>query len=125
MPNLKVDCSQWIELGDFISYIRLLDYETWFEKNKLQICWSEICNVIYGIGNPDISGIGVTVGYVLGISPGISLSLAVIVLKQKGMPSRWYHTAKSGLTAFVDSPGTTGQHLLGRYREPQYQAAFT
>jgi hypothetical protein len=103
MSSLKVDCSQWTELDDFSSYIRLLDSRTQFKKDNLEACQSEICTAIYGTGNPDISGIGVAIGYVLEITLSVFLSLAVIVPRQSGKTSQWHRIAKTGLAAFVDS----------------------
>ncbi|OBS22305.1 hypothetical protein FPOA_08641 [Fusarium poae] len=103
MSSPKVDCSQWVELNDFSSYVRLLDSKTQFKKDNLELCQSEICTAVYGTGNPDISGIGVAIGYVLEITLSVFLSLAVIVLKQSGKTSQWHRIVKTGLAAFVDS----------------------
>lgn len=59
MSSLSIDCSQWTKLNDFSEYIQDLDSKTQFNKSLLEYCKSEICNAIYGTGNPDISGIGV------------------------------------------------------------------
>ncbi|EKJ70973.1 hypothetical protein FPSE_08832 [Fusarium pseudograminearum CS3096] len=103
MSSLKVDCSQWMELNDFSSYIRLLGSKTQFKKDSLEVCQSEICTAVYGTGNPDISGIGVAIGYVLEITFSVSLSLAIIALKQSQKTSQWHRIVKTGLVAFVDS----------------------
>ncbi|KAJ4269658.1 hypothetical protein NW762_001326 [Fusarium torreyae] len=103
MSGLETDCSQWAELNDFSKYIQDLESKTQFNRSKLEICRNEICNAIYGTGNPDISGIGVTVGYVLGLALGFFLSLAVILLKRHGKPGQWHQIARSGLEAFFDS----------------------
>ncbi|KAF5538923.1 hypothetical protein FNAPI_10950 [Fusarium napiforme] len=103
MSSPSVDCSQWTELNDFSEYIRDLDSETQFNKSILEPCKSEICNAIYGTGNPDISGIGVAVGYVLEIILSILLSLAVIMFKRSGKKSQRHEVAKAGLEAFADS----------------------
>ncbi|CEI70069.1 hypothetical protein FVEN_g10632 [Fusarium venenatum] len=103
MSSPKVDCSQWMELNDFSSYIRLLASKTQFKKDNLEVCQNEICTAVYGTGNPDISGIGVAIGYVLEITLSVFLSLAVIVLKQSEKTSQWHRIAKTGLAAFVDS----------------------
>ncbi|KAF5715447.1 hypothetical protein FGLOB1_3044 [Fusarium globosum] len=102
MPSLSIDCSQWTELNDFSEYIQDLDSKTQFNKSLLEYCKSEICNAIYGTGNPDISGIGVAVGYVLEIILSIPLSLAVIMSKRRGKNSRGREVAKAGLEAFFD-----------------------
>ncbi|KAF5247404.1 hypothetical protein FAUST_822 [Fusarium austroamericanum] len=103
MPSPKVDCSQWTELNDFSSYIRLLGSKTQFKKDSLEVCQSEICTAVYGTGNPDISGIGVVIGYVLEITFSVSLSLAIVALKQSEKTSQWHCIVKTGLVAFVDS----------------------
>ncbi|KAF5243925.1 hypothetical protein FANTH_7938 [Fusarium anthophilum] len=103
MSSPSIDCSQWTELNDFSKYIQELDSKTQFNKSILESCKSEICNAIYGTGNPDISGIGVAVGYVLEIILSIFLSLAVIMFKRSGKNSQRHQVAKAGLEAFVDS----------------------
>ncbi|KAF5986210.1 hypothetical protein FCOIX_1698 [Fusarium coicis] len=103
MSSPSIDCSQWTELNDFSEYIQDLDSKTRFNKSILESCKSEICNAIYGTGNPDISGIGVAVGYVLEIILSILLSLAVIMFKRSGKNSQRHEVAKAGLEAFVDS----------------------
>ncbi|KAF5588187.1 hypothetical protein FPCIR_7205 [Fusarium pseudocircinatum] len=103
MSSPSIDCSQWTQLNDFSEYIQDLDSKTQFNKSILESCKSEICNAIYGTGNPDISGIGVAVGYVLEIILSILLSLAVIMFKRSGKNSQRHEVAKAGLEAFVDS----------------------
>ncbi|KAG5755321.1 hypothetical protein H9Q70_002080 [Fusarium xylarioides] len=103
MSSPSIDCSQWTELNDFSEYIQDLDSKTQFNKSTLESCKSEICNAIYGTGNPDISGIGVAVGYVLEIILSIFLSFAVIMFKRNGKNSQRHEVAKAGLEAFVDS----------------------
>ncbi|KAF4999038.1 hypothetical protein FGRMN_2728 [Fusarium graminum] len=103
MPDFQTNCSQWRDLDDFSRYIKALHSETKFDRTTLKLCQSEICNASYGTGNPDISGIGVAVGYVLEIALSISLSLAVILLKRKGKAYPLYQVAKAGLGAFFDS----------------------
>ncbi|KAF5607762.1 hypothetical protein FPANT_731 [Fusarium pseudoanthophilum] len=103
MSSPSIDCSQWTELNDFSEYIQDLDSKTQFNKSILESCKSEICNAIYGTGNPDISGIGVAVGYVLEIILSILLSLAVIMFKRSGKKSQRHEVVKAGLEAFVDS----------------------
>ncbi|KAH7143040.1 hypothetical protein DER46DRAFT_640067 [Fusarium sp. MPI-SDFR-AT-0072] len=102
MSSPSINCSQWTELNDFSEYIQDLDSKTHFNKSILESCKSEICNAIYGTGNPDISGIGVAVGYVLEITLSIFLSLAVIMFKRSGKNSQRHEVAKAGLEVFVD-----------------------
>jgi hypothetical protein len=56
---MAVTCSVFKSLGDFSDYISLLRKETQFNTTLLKQCQAEICTTLYGIGNPDVSGIGV------------------------------------------------------------------
>jgi hypothetical protein len=53
------NCTNLLSLGDFNQYIEQLRTETNFNANNLALCRADICNAIWGTGNPDISGIGV------------------------------------------------------------------
>lgn len=54
------DCYKLTAVDDFTKYVETLSAETGYEDSRLQECKPMICQAIYGIGNPDISGIGVT-----------------------------------------------------------------
>lgn len=56
-----MDCSNLTSLSDFADYIDTLRSETEFKTAQLQDCRPEICQAVYGTGNPDISGIGVSI----------------------------------------------------------------
>jgi hypothetical protein len=53
------NCTRLMSLDDFNGYIEQLRTETNFDTNNLTACRNDICNAIWGTGNPDISGIGV------------------------------------------------------------------
>jgi hypothetical protein len=57
--NNSPACALLADQGNFADYVSLLERETRFNATALKACRVEICNAIYGIGNPDISGIGV------------------------------------------------------------------
>lgn len=65
MSVAEKGCSQWKDLNDFSEYVESLHSKTRFNKAILELCHREICNAIYGTGNPDISGIGVRLNAVL------------------------------------------------------------
>lgn len=67
MSVVEKECSQWKDLNDFSEYVQSLHSKTRFDKAALELCHSEICNAIYGTGNPDISGIGVRLNAVLSL----------------------------------------------------------
>lgn len=56
---MAVTCSDFQNLYDFSDYISQLRNETQFNTTILEQCQAEICTTLYGIGNPDVSGIGV------------------------------------------------------------------
>lgn len=56
---MAFSCSDFKKLDDFSDYISDLRNETRFNSTILQQCQGEICTTLYGIGNPDMSGIGV------------------------------------------------------------------
>ncbi|KPM42935.1 hypothetical protein AK830_g3626 [Neonectria ditissima] len=101
----QLSCSQFEVLDDFSDYLKALKRETEFDAALLQDCKVEICNAVYGIGNPDISGIGAAASYVLETALSLILSLAVIFLrKQTGSHGREAHGIfTSGLRAFFYS----------------------
>ncbi|KAF4471853.1 hypothetical protein FALBO_1219 [Fusarium albosuccineum] len=106
MAASDVDCSKLKELDDFSNYIDTVESQTQFVTSKLQECKAEICNAVYGTGNPDISGIGVAAGYILELALGVLLSLAVIFLRhkqKKGRAGEWNKIFISGLRVFFDS----------------------
>ena len=54
------DCSPLGQFnGGFEAYIHRLRNQTGFNKALLAFCDSEICGALWGVGNPDVSGIGV------------------------------------------------------------------
>ncbi|KAH6900390.1 hypothetical protein B0T10DRAFT_26718 [Thelonectria olida] len=94
-------CSKWTHLDDFSAYADALYDATSFEEQRMQPCKAEICAAIYGTGNPDISGIGVVVAYILELALGTVLSCIVLMLKSNA--SRAHHVFTSGLVVFFDS----------------------
>jgi len=60
------NCSLLIARKDFASYVQELNLTTGFNVTLLEACKGDICNALWGDGNADISGIGVSlpiVGY--------------------------------------------------------------
>lgn len=67
-------CSHLETLDDFGDYVVSLDSETSFDATALKRCRPEICNAVYGTGNPDISGIGVCHSILIFSKTGITNS---------------------------------------------------
>ena len=59
VPNPAPACTLLAEQDSFADYVSLLESETSFNATALTACRVQICNAVYGYGNPDISGIGV------------------------------------------------------------------
>ena len=95
-------CSNLTEFNNFIDYIELLRNETDFQQQKILGCKKQICSALWGVGNPDISGIGVrrlpgtkveppvtatnrdqaTTGFFLEVIIGFGLSVLILATKQ-------------------------------------------
>lgn len=54
------NCPDFAVFNDFGDYVKLLRSETGFRRQPLHQCQTEICSALWGTGNPDISGIGVS-----------------------------------------------------------------
>ncbi|KAK3328583.1 hypothetical protein B0T19DRAFT_462203 [Cercophora scortea] len=55
----QLDCSVFSDMSGFQQYMELIRNETDFNATLLGFCRNEICGVLWGIGNPDVSGIGI------------------------------------------------------------------
>jgi hypothetical protein len=62
---LDRNCTALSYRSDFAGYIVLLRNATDGDFTLVNDCRLEICGALWGIGNPDISGIGMATGYVL------------------------------------------------------------
>jgi hypothetical protein len=59
------DCVDLSVRTDFTAYIDLLRNRTGGDFSLVRDCKKEVCGALWGFGNPDISGIGMAIGYVL------------------------------------------------------------
>ncbi|CAG9945041.1 unnamed protein product [Clonostachys rosea f. rosea IK726] len=99
------DCYKLTAVDDFTKYVETLSDETGYEDSRLQACKPVICQAIYGIGNPDISGIGVAIGYIIGIALGFTLAILLLLQTRldpplKSIPSQVLLT---GLRSFFNA----------------------
>ncbi|KAI8668893.1 hypothetical protein NCS57_00702500 [Fusarium keratoplasticum] len=100
------NCEALVDMDDFTKYVGILAKQTNFEEARLEVCKNEICIAVYGTGNPDISGIGVAIAYILEFSLSVLLSLAAIRLRkpQSGTAAyRWKEIMQCGLDSFFYS----------------------
>ncbi|KAM7210423.1 hypothetical protein V8F06_014196 [Rhypophila decipiens] len=88
----------------FEDYISTLRGATAFNQSLLEQCRSSICGALWGYGVPDISGIGVAVGYLLGTILGPFLSfLLLFTLSRLPTRSQLQSVLTAGLLAFFES----------------------
>jgi hypothetical protein len=55
-----VNCSALVERKSFEAYVESINSSTFGNLSLASQCRSELCNALWGSGNPDISGIGVS-----------------------------------------------------------------
>lgn len=55
-----LNCRGLATLTDFTTYIASVNDITAFQPVLLEVCKNEICAALWGVGNSDISGIGVS-----------------------------------------------------------------
>ncbi|KAF6827402.1 hypothetical protein CMUS01_09024 [Colletotrichum musicola] len=99
------DCASLESLTDFDDYVRRVRRETQFEDALLEKCRVTICSAIWGDNNPDISGIGVSIGYAIEMGLGLLLAIFVLTIRQRKGP-RWEFCqlmAQAGFDAFFQS----------------------
>lgn len=63
--NSSIDCSNLSSRTNFASYIASISNATGGDFSLVNECRASVCGALWGSGNPDISGIGMTIGYVL------------------------------------------------------------
>ncbi|KAH7317182.1 hypothetical protein B0I35DRAFT_268106 [Stachybotrys elegans] len=99
------DCTRLSELDGFNDYAKLIEEETAWKSTELEHCQFELCSAVYGTGNPDISGIGVALGYIFatGISALLSLVAVVVGRWQSARAYRAAAATTTGLQSFYQS----------------------
>ncbi|KAF4871078.1 hypothetical protein CGCSCA1_v009689 [Colletotrichum siamense] len=100
----NISCSELQILKEFDKYIIAVEKETNFTDEFLSSCRKDICGAIWGDTNPDISGIGVSIGYAVELALGFSLAIIVLLIRQR-QGRRWEFfqiVTKKGLEAFFE-----------------------
>ncbi|KAF6806223.1 hypothetical protein CMUS01_14423 [Colletotrichum musicola] len=99
------DCAILESLTDFDDYVRRVRRVTRFDDALLEKCRVTICSAIWGNDNPDISGIGVSIGYAIEAGLGLFLAMFVVTIRGRKGP-RWEFSqliAQAGFDAFFQS----------------------
>ncbi|KAJ2903123.1 hypothetical protein MKZ38_010387 [Zalerion maritima] len=85
----EFNCSVFTNYKSLEQYMSLLEDETDFDPELLGACKIEICSAIWGIGNPDIAGIGMMAGYILEFVLGFVLATITFVLRSNDIADEW------------------------------------
>jgi len=93
------NCSGLERFSDFDTYIEVVRDRTKFDEAALIQCQQQICLAIWGEGNPDISGIGVSVGYVIEVVLAFLLAAAVLAVQARETRPRWCRSLDEVLCA--------------------------
>jgi hypothetical protein len=90
---------------DFAAYIDLLRNATGGDFSLVKDCKTNVCGALWGSGNPDISGIGMAIGYILESFICACLVATWLWLEQsaKGHPSIGRLLAASATRTFFDN----------------------
>ncbi|KAL8831649.1 MAG: hypothetical protein Q9170_005203 [Blastenia crenularia] len=75
-----ISCSSLASRADCTSYIAALKKTTGNNLSLISNCKTEICDALWGSGNPDISGIGMILGYILSNVLGLFFALTLFLL---------------------------------------------
>jgi len=98
----EADCSGLDGFKSFESYASLLRDRTSFNETLLSQCRLPICQALWGFGEPDLSGIGVAIGYMLSSFIGTVLSPLLFVVSSHLGPTALSITT-AGISSFFDS----------------------
>jgi hypothetical protein len=100
-----VDCSHLGTRTDFRSYIDLLSNATGGNFGLASDCKPEICAALWGSGNPDISGIGMTISYCTEVVIGIALTSTLLLMSTGSVPASrlWRKVLTQTLDVYHDS----------------------
>ena len=101
-PKSTVDCSGLDGFKAFKDYASLLRNRTSFNETLLSQCQLPVCQALWGFGEPDLSGIGAAVGYML------SFFLGTIVLPLLSVLSSHFRSSSrsvvgAGMSSFFES----------------------
>lgn len=80
---MSLNCAIFEHRSSFADYVYLIESSTGGNISQAAPCGPQICQVIWGTGNGDISGIGMKAGYIIQNSLGIILSVLCMLSNAK------------------------------------------
>ncbi|CAG8954199.1 hypothetical protein HYFRA_00005819 [Hymenoscyphus fraxineus] len=89
----------------FADYVDKIYFYTNYNETLLQSCRSEICSALWGVGNADISGIGMILGYFCEFVLGLffALCFATLRLVSPKFSTTFRPLLEKGCSVFFDS----------------------
>ncbi|KAK7436461.1 hypothetical protein CaCOL14_003809 [Colletotrichum acutatum] len=102
--NSSPTCAGLDSFRAFDEYVDKLRSETSLNESSLENCRIQICHALWGESNPDISGIGIFIGYTIEVALGFLLAVLFLgISRYQGQNQKLFQTAvKVGLEAFFD-----------------------
>ncbi|KAF4811875.1 hypothetical protein CGCSCA5_v009528 [Colletotrichum siamense] len=101
---IQDSCKDLKILYNLKDYLFTVESQTQYSTAALEECKEDICGAIWGDTNPDISGIGVSIGYAVELALGFFLAASMLLVRQRS-GRRWEFfqiIIKKGLEAFFE-----------------------
>lgn len=102
----KIDCSGLVTRTSFSQYLTALRNMAGEDLSNVTYCKTTVCNALWGSGNPDISGIGMIIGYIFENVLGFVLAFSLWILRKRAgnnLFQRWIRMATHGCGCFYES----------------------
>lgn len=101
-------CDDFSDATDIFLWAEAIRTSVGFDAASLQPCGPTICRAVWGTGNPDISGIGVVVAYVLEAAGGFLLAVVLWSFERfphrlRGLREQFYEPVRRGMATFFSS----------------------
>ncbi|KAI9677877.1 MAG: hypothetical protein M1829_002374 [Trizodia sp. TS-e1964] len=93
--NCPTSCSSLADRTDFASYVQEIQNVTGNNFTLASSCKLEICNGIWGVGNPDIAGIGLIVGYIIQSALGFLFAIAIFMFRWSSITDQFSQYRKN------------------------------
>ncbi|OCK84536.1 hypothetical protein K432DRAFT_320115 [Lepidopterella palustris CBS 459.81] len=87
--NSTIDCSPLSSRTKFKGYINNICSPAGCDFDLVRRCKLQVCNALWGSGNPDISGVGMTIGYISANVLGFAFIATYIYLLRSSTSNKW------------------------------------
>src|SRR6186713_1589734 len=86
--DTAIDCNLLGTRRQFEDYFATIRNVTSGNVSTIAQCKAEVCAALWGSGNPDISGIGMAIGYVLEVALAVCIILIFYILDSRPRTTR-------------------------------------